>query len=233
MHLVPGVDDGSRSLEESTAMLRRSARQGVSCAFATPHSFAFKTSPERVRDRFERLKRHAEQLGLPVRLFLGCEIRVEPETADACAEKLKTGRYPTLGNSRYALLEFDPFLCTQEDAEFCAGRFVSAGFVPVIAHAERYRFTSVAGTERLREAGARIQINAYSIVNERAAWIRENANALLAARLVDQIGTDAHRMDHRPPLLDEGIEALCRQYTEAYAEKICILNPRLLEGDAD
>ena len=234
MHVIPGVDDGARSMEESLEMLRCSAEQGVDCVFATPHSFAFDYSPEEIRERFARLQDRAGELARPMRLFLGCEIRIRPETVDACIEALEKGRYPALGGSHCALIEFDAYDCTQEDAELCARRVAAAGFTPVVAHAERYRFTSKEGAESLRIVGARIQINAYSIANERSGWIRENARALLSARLVDFIGTDAHRMDHRPPKIAEGVETLRLRFSEKYAAQICVGNPRqLLLRDAD
>ena len=228
IHIVPGVDDGSRSLAESAEMILLSIRQGVETFFATPHSFAFEMGQERVLRRFEELKRFAETEGFPVRLLLGCEMQVWPDTVDACVDRLAAGVYPTMAGTRFVLTEFDPYSFAQDDAEYCVGKIRAAGFSPIIAHAERYRFTTPEGARTLRDAGARIQINAYSISRERTAWIRDSANALLSERLVDFIGTDAHRMDHRAPDAAEGIAAFARLYGEAYAEEVCVLNPRRL-----
>ena len=227
-HLVPGVDDGARDPEESLAMLRASIAEGIGTVIATPHSSAFDRRPELALAAFDRLKQAARAERIPIRLFLGCEVAMYPETADACVRRLLTGQYPTLAGSRYAMIEFDPWSFTQADAELCVRKVLEAGFLPIVAHVERYRFTTAAGVRLLREAGARMQINAYSLVNERAQWIRDNVHALLSEQLADFSGTDAHRMTHRPPNAAEGIAAFEQMYGEAYARRVCVENPEAL-----
>ena len=228
MHVVPGVDDGAGSMEEALRLLELSAAQGVRAVFATPHGSAFRSGPERVRERFLRLRAAAAARGLPVRLFFGCELRLFPDTAEACTEALLAGRYPTMNGTRFVLTEFDPEGFTAEDAAFCVRTLRGAGFLPIVAHAERCRFTTADSAAALKDLGARIQINAYSVVNESKGWIRENAAALLSGGLADFIGTDAHRMDHRPPAAAEGIAALRRLYGEDYARQLCEENPQKL-----
>ena len=233
-HVIPGVDDGARDLAEALDMLRGSLNEGLGALVATPHSFAFDYRPERTKAAYERLKQAAEAEKIPIRLAFGCEVLMYPETAEDCVEKLISGQYPTMGGSRYAMIEFDPWGFTQQDAEFCVAKTLDAGFMPIVAHVERYRFTTVDGVRALRDAGAKMQINAYSIVNEHAAWIRDSANALLAERLVDFMGTDSHRMTHRPPTAAEGLAAFARLYGEDYARQVCVENPRvLLTGEAE
>ena len=228
MHVVPGVDDGAGSMEESLRMLELSAAQGVRAVFATPHGSAFRHSPERVRERFLRLCSAAAERGIPIRLFFGCELRLFPDTAEERTEALLAGRYPTMNGTRFVLTEFDPEGFTAEDAAFCVRTLRSAGFLPIVAHAERYRFTTADSAAALKALGARIQINVYSIVNERKQWIRDNAAALLSEGLADFLGTDAHRTDHRPPAAAEGIAALRRLYGEDCARLLCRENPQKL-----
>ena len=225
IHVVPGVDDGARSVEEAVAMIRREAEQGVATVIATPHSFACDYGPELVRQRFQDLRRAVEAAALPVSLYLGCEVAIWPDTAEDCARKLLRGVYPTMAGSRYAMIEFDPHWHSQADAELCAGKILEAGLIPIVAHAERYHFTTLEGARRLREMGAKIQINVYSVQSERKDWIRANARGLLTERLVDLIGTDSHRLDHRPPEIAADVAALEELVGPDYARQIGIEAP--------
>ena len=112
-----------------------------------------------------------------------------------------------MAGSRYVLTEFDPYE-TLEDMVYCIEQILAAGYVPVIAHAERCRMIMMPDIRALKDLGALIQINAYSIANEKNAHTRQLANDCLFERLVDFLGSDAHRLDHRPPAVADGIAAL-------------------------
>ena len=226
MHIIPGVDDGSPSLEESITMLQMSAKQGVGQVIATPHSWGiddcgFDYMLSRVKD----LKTAVKQRQIPIQLHLGCEMLVYASTVDDCIRKLDAGKYPTMCGTRYVLTEFDPGWYSQEDADYCIRKILSAGYTPIIAHVERYPLPSIECVRKMKDAGALMQINAYSIVNEKKERTRNNANALLSEQLVDFIGSDAHRLDHRPPIIADGVAAISRLYSDAYVKMVLALNP--------
>ena len=225
-HIIPDVDDGSRSEEESIAMLQMSAAQGVGTVIATPHSWGIDDCGfDYMLSRFEDLKRTVAERNIPVQLYLGCEMLVFSHTVDACIRKLNDGRYPTLAGSRYVLTEFYPDE-TPDDMVNCVERIATAGYVPAIAHAERYRKITLPDIRALKNLGAMIQINAYSIANEQNARTIQLANECLTKRMVDFIGSDAHRLDHRPPLIEDGINALVEHYSKDYAKRVIMLNPQ-------
>ena len=128
--------------------------------------------------------------------------------------------------TRYVLTEFDPDRYSQEDAGYCIRKILSAGYTPIIAHVERYPLPSIECVRKMKDAGALMQINAFSIVNEEKERTRNNANAMLSERLVDFIGSDAHRLNHRPPVIADGVDAMIQLYTEEYARKVLENNPR-------
>lgn len=228
MHIVPDVDDGSGSLEESILLLKRSADQGVETVIATPHSWAIDTCGiNHVFDQFAELKQEVQKQRISVSLHLGCEMLVYPNTVDKCIRKLDEGEFPTMANSNFVLTEFMPFN-SQQHIERCTEAILDSGYVPIIAHAERYMYCSVEGIKKMKEYGVMIQINAFSIANEKDPRIRQFANGLLSERLVDFIGSDAHRMRHRPPIIDDGIAVLSKLYTEEYAKHIAWDNPNNL-----
>ena len=127
--------------------------------------------------------------------------------------------------TRYVLTEFDPGWYSQEDADYCIRKILSAGYTPIIAHVERYPLPSIECVRKMKDAGALMQINAYSIVNEIKERTRNNANALLSEQLVDFIGSDAHRLDHRPPIIADGVTAITQLYSDEYGKMLLALNP--------
>ena len=220
MHIIPGIDDGSGSMEESLEEIRMAVAQGVGSIIATPHSWAIKNSHYMMRERFHALREAVREEQIPVTLALGCEVLCDPERVEDCIRKVKEGTFPTLGGTRYVLLEFYALGFSAEDALYCIDQFTAAGYIPVIAHTERYDFTTVENVREMKAHGAKIQINTYSVINETKDRTRSLANALLDEQLVDLVGTDSHKLDHRPPVLEDGITAIRERFTAEYAEKI-------------
>ncbi len=106
------------------------------------------------------------------------------------------------------------------------------GYIPVLAHVERYEFTDVKSIFLLKEKGALVQINAYSLSSMESSSISKIATELVKFGLVDFIGSDAHRLDHRPPMIEEGVKKLLDLTSKEQAMKILAGNPkaRLLRG---
>ena len=87
MHVLHGIDDGAKNMEESIVMLQQSAAQGVGTIIVTPHSWAIDSRGiDLVHARFSELKHTAEEKQIPVDLFLGCEMLVYPDTVDGCTQ---------------------------------------------------------------------------------------------------------------------------------------------------
>ncbi len=220
MHIIPGIDDGSGSMEESLEEIRMAAAQGVSLIFATPHSWAIENGHPKMRERFHALQEAVREEQIPVTLALGCEVLCDSDEVEDRIRRVKEGTFPTMGGTKYVLLEFYAHGGSIIDALYCIDQFISAGYTPIIAHAERYDFTTVENVREMKAHGAKIQINAYSVVNESKDSTRRLANALLDEQLVDLVGSDSHRLNHRPPVLKEGITAIRKRFTAEYAEKI-------------
>ena len=223
MHVLPGVDDGARTMEEACRMLRLAGEEGIETVFATPHCAAFLAQD--VRPVFRALREEIRREKIPVELRLGCEMRITPETAELCVQRLNSGVYPTMGGSGCVLAEF-VFGTSPEDYFLCVGTLLDNGYTPILAHLERFSNVDLPLAGALREAGALIQINACSVADESDKEIRRRANLLLSGRLADFLGTDGHRPDRRPPLFRRGMETLTRLCGEDYARRIAIENPQ-------
>lgn len=222
-HTTPNVDDGSESMETSLQMLRSMADQGCNRVFATPHSDAFDFgSHEHTYQQIRSLQHNAAYSGIPVHIYPGCEIHNTPARMDEILENLRDHIYPSLNGSKYILSEFSTTSGNLEDALYCLKRYINNGWIPIIAHAERYysTFSSISNIKRLKELGCLVQINYYSLAEEQDNIIRHYAQDLLLEELVDFVGSDAHRMDHRKPAIEKGHDYILKNCREKYADRI-------------
>ena len=177
--------------------------------------------------RYTRLQEKLEKEKISVKLFMGCEIHCEKNCMKEILSFLKNGVYPTLNGSRYVLTEFDPWT-EAADAFYCVEQLLAAGYIPLIAHAERYDFINTSTACELRDRGSLIQINIYSVFEEPSDKTRNKARRLLRAKLVDFTGSDSHRLSHRPPAVRGGIENLYTNYDGEYVDAILFKNARQL-----
>lgn len=221
MHLIPGVDDGAEDMVMARMMLLRAREQGISVIFCTPHSEAFRYSKDGARIIFDRLKKNVGSAYPDVKLYLGCEVYCEAMIMDQVLENLNSGRYPTMNDSKYVLMEFYGGV-EQDNARSCVEAMVNGGYQPIIAHMERYRYLrdNMELVDRFRELGALIQINVYSLFDEDDFSIKNWARRLVQERKVEFLGTDAHRTYHRPPSAEWGLNYLYENVEQEYVEAI-------------
>lgn len=228
-HLVPGVDDGASNMEMAMSMLHLSAEQGIAGVFATPHSSAFDLWDDEAGERFQQLKAQALQIFPDMVLYSGCEIYCAAQRMDAVTAELKAGKYPSMNGTKYVLMEFSPWV-KPEEAKFCAQAFLDHGWKPIIAHMERYE--SLRGlpevVDRLRGMGCLIQINVYSVLDEKNTSVKQWARWLAEQRRADCLGTDAHRAYHRPPSAKAGLRWLYENCGRDYADAITYGNAQRL-----
>ena len=220
-HLLPGVDDGSKSVEQSVSVLRAMAAQGITDICLTPHfaaSLAGRGVPAAHDAAFAVLLAVAPE---GIRLHRGAEVLLDrPLPASAAAE-----RRITLGGSRYILVEFTRLVASQTVLQALT-LLVDSGLVPILAHPERYSSCTPRAVGRWRETGARMQVDATTIL---AATARgERARQLLARGLADIAAADNHGDDRT---LFAAWEALAEQGGELEAELLMKKNPAAILAD--
>ena len=221
MHLIPGVDDGAEDMMMARMMVLTAREQGINRIFATPHSSAFRHSEEGTKNTFQRLKDNVEDTYPDMKLYLGCEVYCEPRIMDRVVEALNAGRYPTMNETKLVLTEF--YMGAEpKDATPCVETLVNAGYQPIIAHMERYRYLrdNMELVDSFRKMGALIQLNAYSLFDEDDDSIKSWARRLVRERKVDFLGTDAHKTYHRPPCAEYGLAWLYENVEQDYADAI-------------
>ena len=228
-HILPGVDDGASSMEESIALLQSEYDQGVRAIILTPHfrRGMFEAPRSLVRDRFDMLRDEAAlQLPGDLELSLGCEFHVDQEMDETLEQD---PAYRMLGGS-FVLTEFSGYH-TESDIRRVTNSLVIEGWVPIIAHIERYpACRKPALVEELRRMGAYIQVNADALLGRDGLSARLYTRKLVGEGLGDYIGSDAHNMKERAPHLAECAEFLDKKYGPGAVEKLMWSNPLRLIG---
>ena len=233
-HVLPGLDDGSRDLEESLDMLRLAVAAGTRVLCATPHVFGPSHDVPRAaaESAFAALTEAARAAGIAIELRLAAEAWFRPDLPTLARE----GRLPTyaVAGKRYALIEFPPTHVPNEALEtYFALRL--EGVTPVVAHPERNPsfWARPELAERFREQGALLQVTAGSMTGLFRKEARDCARSLVERGAVDLIASDAHRRDRRPPGLDEAVRLATKWAGRAAAERLVEGVPAaILAGEA-
>jgi protein-tyrosine phosphatase len=220
-HLLPAVDDGSRTVEQSVGVLRRMAERGITDICLTPHLRANETvdaPPARHDDAYAALRARAPKLP---RLHRGAEVMLDrplPLEPDRM-------RRITLGGTHYILVEF-PRLVTVDAVTNALTRVRDAGLTPVLAHPERYGCCSVEAVAYWRSLGARMQVDATTLHSQQTRGQR--ARQLVAAGLADILAGDNHG-DERS--IAGGADFLRALDGDVQAELLTVANPGAILRD--
>lgn len=226
-HMLPQMDDGSSSVEESLQMIRASVSQGVSAIAMTPHFYPRRESPQRFLKRREQaaqaLIRAAEQEpGMPG-ILLGAEAEYfEGISRSDMIEALCIGR------SRVLLIEMPFCNWNQRMLNELLLLRNSRGIIPLLAHVERYLSDQRAETvQELCDAGILIQANASFFLRRTSA---HRAMRMLKNGQIHLLGSDSHNMRSRPPNLGLAVERICSKCGERELERLKDMQQLVLGG---
>lgn len=226
-HMLYGVDDGASVLQESTEMAKIAFENGTKTAVLTPHADLHNKehlpTPEKLRERLAVLKKSAEQLNIPINFLLGEEILCHGDFIGG----LKSGDLLTLNGSDYPLVEFN-FSEKFESVNRKIESLICEGFVPVIAHPERYGFVSedFNSLVKLKKLGSVIQINKGSLKGHFGKTAHYLASKMLREGLADVVASDSHSPFVRSPSLSDAHEYIAERYSVGYADLLLSENPK-------
>ena len=211
-HILYGVDDGAKTIEDACDMLSYAKDQGVTTVVFTPHLFssATRASRETQISHFDALKEAAKALDLT--LFLGGEIKYKSHV-DIEYDTYAFGPHKTL------LMEFSTYAETPID-EICY-TLIKKGYQVIVAHIERYSsYLKLDDYYKIKETGAYLQVNASSIVGYEAKLNKRLIKKLLKYQLIDIIATDAHNMSDRKPDLLSSYRYLEKKLDPIYLNQL-------------
>ena len=228
MHVVPNVDDGAIDLSMALDVLEMAYEQGVRNIFCTSHNVYTEEQIERYKANFMTLQMFAKTKFSDLNLHMGCELLCAGEYMDDVLYGLEIGVFLPLANSNFVLTELYPD-ASPEEAQKVVISMTEAGYIPILAHVERYPALFNENTiENLVKLGAKIQVNLNSLVETQDQEQKHRARLLIEKRQAHFIGSDAHRSDYRAPKYECGIEYLKEHCDKEYFNQLCYQNAEKL-----
>lgn len=225
-HILPGIDDGSASLEESIAMLEMEAEQGIEHVIATPHFYPRHNTPEKfLHKRAEAEAALREEMakyeGMP-RLSVGAEIYFFPGISDS--EAL---RELTIGKNGCIILEMPHSVWSESMFREMEGIFVKQRITPIIAHIDRYLrpFQTRKLLERLVDLPVLVQANASFFLHTDT---KRTALRLLREERIHLLGSDCHNTSSRSPNMGQALEVIEQRLGLDALARICAYQDMLL-----
>lgn len=226
-HMLPGVDDGSDTLDNSLLMASMAAESGTDIIVVTPHcnipGEPGNYPTRELLEKFIALREAIDAAQIPLKILAGAEVFCTPDIAELIRQK----KLLPLASSRYLLVEF----AFNEDSIEMNSRLeqiFAEGLIPVIAHPERYNAVQRDRTlpERWFAAGYIMQINKDSVFGNLGQRAKRTAEFMLSQGLAHVAASDAHGTYSRTTELEQLREHISLNYSEEYAHILLEENPR-------
>ena len=182
-HIIPEIDDGSQSLEESIEMARSAYKLGYREIICTSHYGFGKYENENYREKFHELSKALIKEEIPIKIRVGNELYLDLEGLEAAAD----GRVNTLGKSHYILVEA-VYGMTSQSLIGGIEKIIDLGYKPVLAHVERYFFLTMSDVRKMEKLGVVLQVNLSSFSNA----LKKRTRALLENNLIHIVASDSH-----------------------------------------
>lgn len=217
-HILPDIDDGPRTFEESVAMARMAAEDGVDVIVATPHVNEKLYDPAEISRRASWLRHLIRKENIPLTLLTGADVNTvfAPQQVNQF----------TINETDYILVEF-PHTHLPATAKNILFQFRIHGMKPIITHPERN--PSIKSNPdlllELLDDGIFVQVTAGSVVGEFGRGAKKCAHYLLKKGVVDVLASDGHSTKYRKPLLSQGIKGASTIIGEEQARKLVFTNP--------
>ncbi len=232
-HILPGIDDGPKSMAESYAMAEFYSQAGVSRIFATPHFIpgtAWAANCDLVRKKVWVLNYRLKKNGHPLRIIPGMEIAFHKKILDSIRQKLVL----PLGESNTYLLE-PSFNDSSDSLLQCAELMLEDGYGVIIAHPERIPCfqESVALLLDYVRKGVQLQVTIDSLTGKFGRVSKKTSLNLIQSGAVHYLASDAHGLGQRCPPNTSDWQKIIRLIGKESVEGLCIINPRLLLKNGD
>ena len=233
-HILYGIDDGSKSLEESLSIINKAIDNGYTDIVLTPHYRNIQNFTCNNKDKYRlycRLKKEVEKLNLPINIYIGNEITIDEDLF----YYLNAEEALPLNGTRYLLIEL-PFFNAFKNLDEAVDRLVSKGNIPIIAHPERYEYYSdLVEYERLINKGVLFQGNISSLYGKYGLKAKQMLEEMLKRNMIHFMASDIHtdkqtsydRVNDSYKLVEE----LTR--SKKIADDLFVNNPRKVINDEE
>lgn len=221
-HLIPGIDDGVKSLDESISIIKKFIDLGYRKIITTPHVMAdyYKNTPEIIRDGLQVLQKRIKNDALNIEVEAAAEYYLD----EYFIELLNKNKEILTFGDNYVLFEL-PFMNKPIHLDEGIFLMLSKGYKPILAHPERYTYwyDDFEKYDELRARGVLLQMNLLSLTGHYSPQTKKIAEKMVDADLVDAVGTDCHRIEHLFQLEDN----LSLKHIHKLAEKENLFNKGL------
>ena len=185
-HILPGVDDGIQTIEDSIAILSMYEQMGVKKVWLTPHIMEdCPNTPEKLKTRFEELKSAYKG---NIELALSAENMMD----GLFIKRLEQGILMPYGDNNNELLIETSYVQPPMRMESILRDMQKAGITPVLAHPERYLYMDAEKYENIKDMGVKFQLNITSLIGAYGNQVKERAEYLLNEGYYNYSGSDAH-----------------------------------------
>lgn len=233
-HMLPGVDDGAGNMSDALEMAELAASSGMKSVIVTPHcnipgsyhNYWDYFMSENVRD----LQNEIRKRNINLTVYSGQEVFLAP----GFAELLKKGNFIGLNESKYLLVEFDMHE-TADVAYRKLQQIIAEGYVPVVAHPERYNFVTEQNEAvyRMKDLGALLQVNRGSIKGVFGRAVMKKADEIISTYQADFVASDAHSQYRRTPYLADVHEFVSEEISSDYGDWLFKVNPKRVINNED
>jgi len=217
-HLIPGIDDGSKSMEDTIAMLRKFKELGYKKVITTPHIMNdfYKNTPEIILGGLADVRAEIEKQNIGIEIEAAAEYYIDY----SIKELIKTNNILSFGDN-YVLFELS-FTQEQRGVNEIIFELITEGYKPILAHVERYPFyyNNWTRIKEYRDRGVLLQLNINSLSGHYGPGVKRMAEELIDRDWIDVIGSDCHHFAHL-----EMIESLqTNPYLHKIVNKVDLLN---------
>lgn len=224
-HIIPNVDDGARSVEETFNILKEAQEAGFTDVILTSHFLLnyYETNAQELIFWKEKLQEVLKKQGTKINLHSGMEIYI----TNQMEELLENKKILTLANSRYMLIEL-PLATNVKYFDYVVYYLEAKGIKPIIAHPERYKCVQKDPdiVEEYIEKGCLIQCNYGSIVNLYGREAEKTIKTLLKKNQVHFLGSDVHRENGTYLIILDAIKKIRKIIGKNKINEITTINPK-------
>ncbi|MCL1065356.1 capsule biosynthesis protein CapC [Shewanella olleyana] len=229
-HVLPEIDDGAKSLDESMALIHQAIEQGITRIVATPHIHVgiYDNNQQTILGAYSRVQQEIKAQGLPIELRVAAEVRICPEIIMLA----KQNQLPFVGDfdeKKVLLLEL-PSSHLPAGVEKLIDWLINSNILPMIAHPERNRELQ-RYPDRIKpfqQRGCLFQLTAASLIGDLGDSPKALSQLWIKKKLYTIIGSDCHSIKRRPPKLHQAYSITKELTDDTYATQLVVDNPYLI-----
>ncbi len=196
-HLIPGIDDGSKSIEDTVLMLRKFVELGYTKVITTPHIMSdfYRNNPENIKAGLAEVRAAIQKENIPIEIEAAAEYYLDFHFDECIKSKNVLSFGPHV--DKYVLFELS-FASEQPNVKETVFELLTGGYKPILAHVERYSYyyQDWEKIEEYRDRGVLLQLNINSLSGHYGPQVKKMAEDLIDRDLIDAIGSDCHHIHH-------------------------------------